>query len=104
MSQCIYTVSAAPREPVTRVANDNESEKMAPHRRRPAMKLEAKPDKVISSQVQSEEKKLKLSPRWQMGWLQGSFHTRKAYLTPARVKETLYMSPACVLKTYQVAP
>ena len=61
MNQCIYVVSSAPRKPVTRVVDDNESERMAPSRGRPATKLETKLDKFISSKVQSEEKKLELT-------------------------------------------
>ncbi|KFO29695.1 disks large-associated protein 5 [Fukomys damarensis] len=51
------TLSAAPvRKPATRAALDNEPERKAPIKGRPATKIETKADKVVSFKVHSEEK------------------------------------------------
>ncbi|CAH6779135.1 Dlgap5 [Phodopus roborovskii] len=112
--QMARTVSSTTRKPVTRAVNENESERVAPSRGRPARKVEGKPDKVIPSKARSEESRMapqtSVTSRMDLGGVFPEMESVPETL-PAKVEERKSFAPShCVfqpprgLKTYQVAP
>ncbi|NP_001411714.1 disks large-associated protein 5 isoform 4 [Mus musculus] len=108
------TVSSTTRKPVTRATNEKGSERMRPSGGRPAKKPEGKPDKVIPSKVERDEKHLDSQTREtsEMGPL-GVFREVESLpaTAPAQGKERksfapkhCVFQPPCGLKSYQVAP
>nr|XP_042140663.1 disks large-associated protein 5 [Peromyscus maniculatus bairdii]XP_042140664.1 disks large-associated protein 5 [Peromyscus maniculatus bairdii] len=112
--QTARTVSSAPRKPVTRVAGENESERVGPSRGRPARKVEAKLGKVLPSKVDREENSMDPQTSVTNGMDLGGVFPEVESSTktvPAKVKERKSFAPThcvfqppCGLKTYQVAP
>ncbi|XP_031217749.1 disks large-associated protein 5 isoform X1 [Mastomys coucha] len=112
--QVAPAVSSTTRKPVTRATNENGSERVGPSRRGPARKAEGKPEKVIPSRVEREERHLDLqtSVTNEMD-LGGGFQEVESLpeTAPAKGKERrsfapkhCVFQPPCGLKTYQVAP
>ncbi|XP_052047633.1 disks large-associated protein 5 [Apodemus sylvaticus] len=109
-----HTVSSTTRKPVTRATNENASERMGPSRGRPAIKSDGKLDKVISSKVEREEKRLDLQISMTNQLDTGRVLQEAESLpetVPAKGKERksfapqhCVFQPPCGLKTYKVAP
>nr|XP_048285931.1 disks large-associated protein 5 [Myodes glareolus] len=112
--QMARAVPSATRKPVTRLAGENESERVGPSRGRPARKVDAKPDKVIPSKGASEENSVDPQSSIPRGTGQGGVFPAVESLprtVPAKAKQRNSFAPEhCVfqpprgLKTYPVAP
>ncbi|KAK7801358.1 hypothetical protein U0070_003643 [Myodes glareolus] len=112
--QMARAVPSATRKPVTRLAGENESERVGPSRGRPARKVDAKPDKVIPSKGASEENSVDPQSSVPRGMGQGGVFPAVESLprtVPAKAKQRSSFAPEhCVfqpprgLKTYPVAP
>ncbi|XP_028728106.1 disks large-associated protein 5-like [Peromyscus leucopus] len=107
--QTAQTVSSAPRKPVTRVAGENESERVGPSRGRPARKVEAKLGKVLPSKVDKEnsmDPQTSVTNGMDLG---GVFPEVESSTKTVKERKSFapthcVFQPPCGLKTYQVAP
>ncbi|XP_057642420.1 disks large-associated protein 5 [Chionomys nivalis] len=112
--QMTQAVPSATSKPVTRVAGENESERVGPGRGRPARKVDAKLDKVIPSKGASEENRVGPQSSVTSGTGQDGVFPAMGSLprtVPAKAKQRNSFAPEhCVfqpprgLKTYPVAP
>ncbi|XP_036137201.1 disks large-associated protein 5 isoform X2 [Molossus molossus] len=108
--QIARTVSSSTRKPVTRAINDNEAERKATNQGRPAKKIETKPDKVISFQVDSEENNLdSQTSAANDGIILKMENSPKTNTATVRGKNSFApkdftFQPLDGLKTYQVTP
>ncbi|XP_041489954.1 disks large-associated protein 5 isoform X1 [Microtus oregoni] len=112
--QMTRAVPSATSKPVSRVAGENESERVGPGRGRPARKVDAKPDKVIPSKGASEENCVGPQSSVTSGTGQDRVFPAVRSLprtVPAKAKQRNSFAPEhCVfqpprgLKTYPVAP
>ncbi|VCX42586.1 unnamed protein product [Gulo gulo] len=113
--QIARTVSSTTTEkPVTRAANDNETERKAPNQGRPAKKIETKPDKVISFKVDSEENTLgsqisatkRMDPDGILPKMENLPKTNTAKMKGKNsfAPQDFMFQPLDGLKTYQVTP
>ncbi|XP_073067313.1 disks large-associated protein 5 [Manis javanica] len=106
--------STTGRKPVTRATNDNEAERKAPNQGRPAKKLEAKPDKVISFKVDSEENTLHsqtstingMDPNGVLSKMENLPKTNTAKMKGKNsfAPKDFMFQPVDGLETYQVTP
>ncbi|XP_005355449.1 disks large-associated protein 5 [Microtus ochrogaster] len=111
--QMTRAVPSATSKPVSRVAGENESERVGPGRGRPARKVDAKPDKVIPSKGASEENRVGPQSSVTSGTGQHGVFPAVGNLprtVPAKAKQRNSFAPEhCVfqpprgLKTYPVA-
>ncbi|KAL1781051.1 disks large-associated protein 5 [Sigmodon hispidus] len=115
--QMAQAICSATRKPVTRVAGETESKRVTAGRGKPARKVEAKPDQVIPSKVNSEGKSVYPQTGVNRGAcgvdLGGAFPETESLPkpVPAKAKGRVSFAPLhCVfqppsgLKPYQVPP